>query len=278
MNYEFLDNITATIDYYNHRICNSTWNIQDSLIDFVDITYVINGQAEYTINGKKYMVSTGDLLCIPVGSRRSAVCCPDSIMECYCINGAIRDLHGENISLPLPIVCNISIQTDILSLYDNLNSIWNLNEPGYLLKARAIYLMILHRYFELILYQKDTNIIDKRIKKVLLYMSNHYREPLTVQKMAKFVNLSDMYFGCLFKQETGMSFHKMLTSIRMSRAEDMLYSGEYKINEIADACGFSDVFYFSRLFKEKRGFAPSHVIRSNKAILETDNYSIHIDD
>jgi AraC-like DNA-binding protein len=44
----------------------------------------------------------------------------------------------------------------------------------------------------------------------------------------------------------------------------MLYSGEYKINEIADACGFSDVFYFSRLFKESRGFAPSNVIRTRK--------------
>ena len=95
-------------------------------------------------------------------------------------------------------------------------------------------------------------------------MSSHYSEPLTVQKMAELVNLSDMYFGCLFKQETGMSFRKFLTMIRMNRAEEMLYSGEYKVNEIADACGFSDVFYFSRLFKETRGFAPSNAIRSRK--------------
>lgn len=117
--------------------------------------------------------------------------------------------------------------------------------------------MILQRYIQIIIFQKDTSIIDTRIKKILHYISNHYKEPLTVQKMANMINLSDMYFGNLFKKETGMSFRKFLTLVRMNRAEEMLYSGEYKIHEIADACGFSDVFYFSRIYKKHRGIAPS---------------------
>lgn len=264
MDNQLLDNITVTIDYFNHRICTPSWCIGDDIINFVDITYVINGQAEYMINGIKCVVSSGDLLCIPAGSRRSAVSCPEALMECYSINGSIRDIDGNDITLPLPLVCNIGLQKDIIGLYNDMNAVWRLRDPGYMLKARAIYLMILQRYFQLIIYQKDTSVMDKRIKKVLLHMSSHYKEPLTVQMMAEMVNLSDMYFGCLFKQETGMSFRKFLTMIRMNRAEEMLYSGEYKVNEIADACGFTDVFYFSRLFKELRGFAPSNAIRNRK--------------
>lgn len=265
MDNEILNNIIVSVDYYNHRICTPIWNITEETINFVDISYVINGQADYIINDRKYSVSSGDLLCIPKGSRRSAISCPDALMECYSINGVVRDIDGRDINLPFPIVCNIGIQTDIISLYHELNSVWQLRDTGYLLKARAIYLMILQRYFQLIFYQNDTSIMDKRIKKVMNYISNHYKEPLTVHKMADMVHLSDMYFGALFKQETGMSFRKYLTSIRMNRAEDMLYSGEYKVNEIADACGFSDVFYFSRLFKENRGFAPSNAIRTKKS-------------
>ncbi|MBH1939620.1 helix-turn-helix transcriptional regulator [Mobilitalea sibirica] len=261
---EVLNNIVATVDYYNHRICTPSWNISEDIINFVDITYVISGQAEYTINRNKYIVSSGDLLCIPAGSLRAAISCSESLMECYSINGVIRNIEGEDITMPLPIICNIGIHKDIIELYRDLNAVWRLRDPGYVLKARAIYLMLLQRYFQLIIYQKDTSIIDKRIKKVLHYMSNHYHEPLTVQKMAQLVNLSDMYFGSLFKQETGMSFRKYLTLIRINRAEDMLYSGEFKVNEIADACGFSDVFYFSRLFKENRGYAPSNAIRTKK--------------
>ncbi|HKL80019.1 MAG TPA: AraC family transcriptional regulator [Mobilitalea sp.] len=262
MSNEVLNNIFATIDYYNHRICTPTWCIIDQVIDFVDITYVIKGQAEYKINGRKYIISAGELLCIPAGSQRSAVSCPEELMECYSLNGFIRDIDGKDITLPLPLISSIGIHKDIIALYNDLNTTWRLRDPGYLLKARAIYLMILQRYFQLIVFQTDTSSLDKRIKKVLYHMSNHYNEPLTVHKMANMVDLSDMYFGNLFKRETGMSFHKFLTSIRMNRAEDMLYSGEYKINEIADACGFSDMFYFSKIFKENRGYSPSSALRS----------------
>ncbi|MGF7142084.1 AraC-like DNA-binding protein [Anaerotaenia torta] len=254
----------VTIEYFNHRICTPAWSISDTVISFVDITYVVKGQAEYTINGIKYTVSSGDLLCIPPGSQRSAVSCPEDLMECYSINGMVRDINGKDSAIPLPLLCNIGLHKDIIALYNDLSSVWRLRDPGYHLKARALYMMILQRYFQLIVYKKDTSIIDKRIKKVLHYMSNHYNEPITVQQMAELINLSDMYFGNLFKQETGMSFRKFLTMIRMNRAEDMLYSGEYRITEIADACGFSDVFYFSKIFKENRGYAPSTALRSKK--------------
>ncbi|NLO09448.1 MAG: helix-turn-helix transcriptional regulator [Clostridiales bacterium] len=270
MDYEFLNDIVVTVDYYNHRICTANWEIEEVVMDFVDISYVISGQAEYIINGIKYTVSAGDLLCIPYGSTRSATSNPNALMECYSINGKVRNINGEDITLPLPLICNIGLHKDLLSLYNNLNTVWTLKDPGYILRAKGLYLMILQRYFQIIIFQKDTSMVDTRIKKVLHYISNHYKEPLTVHKMAKMINLSDMYFGTLFKKETGMSFRNFLTLVRMNRAEEMLYSGEYKIHEISDACGFSDVFYFSRIFKKHRGMSPSDAIRQNKS--EDDLY------
>lgn len=265
MNYDFLNNTVVTVDYFNHRICNANWEIEEVVMDFVDISYVISGQAEYYINGTKHIVSSGDLLCIPYGSRRSATCSPDTLMELYSINGKIRNIDGKDFELPLPLICNIGLHRDILDLYSNLKTVWTLKDPGYILRARGLYLMILQRFFQIIIFQKDTSIMDTRIKKTLHYMSNHYNEPLTVQKMAEMSNLSNMYFGNLFKTETGMSFKNFLTLIRMNRAEEMLYSGEYKIHEVADACGFSDVFYFSRIFKKNRGVAPSDAIRHHRS-------------
>lgn len=265
MDYEYLNDIVVTVDYFNHRICSANWEIEESNIDFVDITYVTGGQAEYIINETKYTVSEGDLLCIPKGSKRSAKCTCDSLMECYSINGKVRNIDGIDLELPLPLIHNIGLHQDILSLYSNLSTVWTLKDPGYILRARGIYLMLLQRFFQIILFHRDTSIMDTRIKRVLNYMSTHYKEPLTVKEMAKMSNLSHMYFGTLFKQETGMSFNNFLTLIRMNRAEEMLYSGEYKIHEIADACGYSDVFYFSKIFKKNRGYAPSDAIRHHKS-------------
>ena len=265
MDYDFLNNIVVTVDYYNHRICTINWVIEEIVMDFVDITYVISGQAEYIINGSKYTVSAGDLLCIPQGSTRSATCNPESLIECYSLNGKVRNINGQDITIPLPLICNIGLHKDLLALYNNLSTVWTLKDPGYILRARGLYLMILQRYFQIIIFQKDTSIVDTRIKRILQYISIHYSEPLTVQKMAEMINLSDMYFGNLFKKETGLSFRYFLTQVRMNRAEEMLYSGEYKIHEIADACGFSDVFYFSRIFKKHRGITPSDATRQHKS-------------
>jgi len=260
LNSEILNSIVLTVDYFSHRICTPSWSIEQGITDFVDITYVINGHAEYIINGKKHLVSSGDLITIPAGSYRSAVSCPDSLMECYCINGALRNIDGEDITLPFPLIHNIGMQKDIIDLYSEIKLTWQLRSPGYLLKVRSIYMMILYHYFYIINNHNEASQLDKRIQKTLHYISNHYNEALTVQLMANMVNLSDMYFGWLFKRETGMTFHSFLTSIRMNRAKELLSSGEYKVNEVGYLCGFSDVFYFSRVFKEYYGYAPSNVL------------------
>ena len=131
MDYDILNNIVVTVDYYNHRICTVNWEIEEMVMDFVDITYVISGRAEYIINGTKYTVTAGDLLCIPYGSTRSATSSPDALMECYSINGKIRNINGEDITLPLPLICNIGLHKDILALYKNLNTVWTLRSGLY---------------------------------------------------------------------------------------------------------------------------------------------------
>ena len=264
MNPAQLDKIVVGIDYYNHRTCTASWEIEDTTTDFVDVTYVVKGSAEYWIDGQHYRVNAGDLLCIPIGSRRSAVSDPDKPMECYSINGKVYDMDAGSIPMPLPLITSIGVHQDIIALYQELGATWLLRDPGYILRARGLYLMILQRYFQQTVYGQSTDIYDKRIKKTLQYIIKHYDEPLTVESMADMVGLSSLYFGSFFKQETGQTFRQYLTSIRLNRAEDMLYSGEYNVNEVAIACGFSGSFYFSKVFKENRGVNPSVLLRSAK--------------
>ena len=261
---ELYEDIVAEVEYFNYRRCTPTWVISEATINFTDITYIIKGSAEYTVNATTYTVSAGDLLCIPKGSVRSAVVIPDDLMECYCVNGQVFSLSGKEITLPFPVVTHVGMHQDVISLYRDLNAEWLLRDPGHKMKVRAICLMVLQRYFQLIIYKNDTSTVDRRIKRVLRYIIDHYYEPLTVQSMADLVGLSAVYFGNFFQQETGMSFRQYLTSIRLNHADDMLNCGEYNVNEVSDACGFSDIFYFSKVFKESRGVPPSKVIRSGR--------------
>ncbi|MCM1438340.1 MAG: helix-turn-helix transcriptional regulator [Roseburia sp.] len=76
------------------------------------------------------------------------------------------------------------------------------------------------------------------------------------------------YVRKLFKKEIGVTPHEYLTETRMKRARAILESGvtnrysDYTVTQIAEACGFSEPLYFSRVFKKYYGVAPSHYLKN----------------
>ena len=94
------------------------------------------------------------------------------------------------------------------------------------------------------------------------YISDHYSENITITEMAEMVGLHPVYFGKLFKQNTGLTFKEYVNRIRINNAEMMLSSGDFTVTETAERCGFSDIFYFSNLFKSLKGYPPSAVKRT----------------
>ena len=252
------------VHYYIHRFCTPNWNIEESIIDFIDITYVVKGEALYTIGGREYLVKKGDLLCIPQNTRRSAVSVQEDLMECYSANLRIRDLSGKDITLPLDIVSHIGYLPDLISQYHEIDNEWLRRGFGYLMKIRGLFLLILHQILDILLNEKNPCNMDCRIQKSLRYISEHYSEPLTINLMAELANLNPVYYGALFKESVGMTFKQYLNSIRLNYAENMLKSGEYSVGEVGLQCGFSDIFYFSKVFKEKRGICPSDMFISTQ--------------
>ena len=251
----------AEIGYYVLRKCSPTWRIERSCIDFVDLTFVIEGEAEYVINNTPYHVCAGDMLCVPKGSIREASNGPENLMKCFSANFQLRDLDGRHRSLPLPMLFHIGLQPDIIALCQDLNVEWLRHIPGYRLKVRGIFLLILQRVLELTLFDSKLTYIDGRISKVARYIGDHFSEELKIGDFASQFNLNAAYFGTLFKNSMGMSFHQYLIKTRINNAEDMLRSGNYTVGEAAALCGFQDVFYFSRLYKKSRGYPPSSLLK-----------------
>lgn len=75
------------------------------------------------------------------------------------------------------------------------------------------------------------------------------------------------YVRKLFKKEVGVTPHEYLTRARMKRAKDVLLSGvtnrysNYSVTQIAEACGFAEPLYFSRVFKKYYGVSPSNYLK-----------------
>ncbi len=89
------------------------------------------------------------------------------------------------------------------------------------------------------------------------YISRSYSEKISIKKICTEVGCSKSALITAFKREYGTTVNAYITEIRLTEAMHMLERGESKIGEIAEACGFSDQSYFSKVFSAKYGVPPS---------------------
>jgi len=90
--------------------------------------------------------------------------------------------------------------------------------------------------------------IEPKILDVMSYMNRNLRKNLTNEILASTIRMSTNSFARLFKQQTGNSPQKYLTKTRIENACNLLHHSSLSINEIADRCGFSDRYYFTKVF------------------------------
>jgi len=252
---------TPEVGYFVYRKCAPNWFMYEQVIHGWSLTYVIAGATRYTIDGKKYDAKEGDLLCLPPGTIRAGVTSPGSLMECFAVDFDLKEAPGETATLPLPILSHVGIKKEIIQDFHELGFAWMEKQPGYALRVRGLFLLILHRFMELTVFNIDEYGVDLRIRTLIRHIAAHYSEKLTVQDMATIVDLNAVYLGSLFKRETGLSFNQYLTKVRVKNAENMLRSGEYKVSEVAELCGFSDPYHFDKRFKAVTGYTPSQCVK-----------------
>ncbi|MDR3302834.1 MAG: AraC family transcriptional regulator [Treponema sp.] len=254
------ERFVVDIDYFVYRKCTPTWNIGEDFLPVWDLTYVLSGSAHYTISGKEYILSAGDLFCMPPDNVRKAHTFPHKLMTCFAINFRLTTLTGEPSRLPFPLISHLGVRKDIVRLFHELSFTWLDRQPGYTIKAHGLFTLILHRLYELIVYKIDSEAGDFRVKKVMRYIAQHYMERISVKSMAAMIGLNPVYFGALFKQESGLSMSEYQARTRIRNAENMLRSGEYQVNEAAEHCGYCDVYHFYKQFKATMGIPPSACI------------------
>ncbi|MFL6707623.1 MAG: GlxA family transcriptional regulator [Massilia sp.] len=97
---------------------------------------------------------------------------------------------------------------------------------------------------------------EQRIRRVLAFMKENLREPLTIQQLADSVNWSRRHFSRTFLAETGMSPAKAIEKLRVEAAKIMIENGHSSVARIASHTGFGDDERMRRAFLRVLGESP----------------------
>lgn len=100
--------------------------------------------------------------------------------------------------------------------------------------------------------------VSAAVQKIL---QRRYAQRLTIEDVAREVHLSANYLSVRFKQETGETILDCLTRIRMEHARLLLERGELTVYQAAEAAGYTDAAYFTRMFKRTFGMTPAEYRR-----------------
>lgn len=94
-------------------------------------------------------------------------------------------------------------------------------------------------------------------RRALLYIEQKYKDDISMEQIAEYVNLSPHYFSKLFKQHAGETFIDHVTGLRMKEAKHLIVEQGLSLKEICYEVGYKDPNYFSRVFKKATGITPS---------------------
>jgi len=91
------------------------------------------------------------------------------------------------------------------------------------------------------------------------YIAEHYREGITLRRVAENCHVNTSYLGQIFRKETGSAFTDYVNALRIQEARRLLADPTLKVYEVAERVGFTDYHYFLKIFKKVTGKSPTDV-------------------
>jgi AraC-like DNA-binding protein len=113
--------------------------------------------------------------------------------------------------------------------------------------------------------QIKTDASKEGIRICIDYLLKHFDRHVTLAELSELSGYSESHFCHRFKVITGYTPFTFLNRIRVIKASERLIVSEDKITKIATDCGFDNISYFNRVFREQMGMPPKQY-RSGKLI------------
>ena len=136
-------------------------------------------------------------------------------------------------------------------------------DKNYIHKLKSIFHLILAEYFNASSLAEGAG-ADLALSKILLYISGHYTEKLSLAKVGEAIGYSPKYVSNCFSAMPEFSFRGLINSLRIEKAKSLLADTDKNNIEIAMECGFSTNVIFQRVFTELTGTTPGKFRNKSK--------------
>ena len=249
MNHDFIiTDITRIVFVDKHEYTTPALTFSNNL-SCNEIVFHISGKSKLHYNDNVYDIVPDTVRFLPKGPnskyevvRKEAGSC---ILVCFNTDKPIKG----------PFVVHNQHTGRFYSLFKKIFSIWTAKNEGYYFEC----ISLLYKIFAEL---QKTNYTpynqELLIKPAVEYIeANFLSKKLTAEDIEKKCSIGYDYIRKLFVKKFGVSPIKYAIGLKINYACDLLRSKQYSITLVAELCGYDNVYYFSRQFKEYVGTSPS---------------------
>lgn len=252
--------------------------------EYMQINYIYRGKGVHMVNHGEFDIVKGDIFVIPpyvphcIKSSDSSFQIFEFEFEPGFINQNFERIENTKSFFDFAYLepflvheCQIKprlnltgkFQLEVETILEETLLEYRERNPGYQLMIKSLLLKLLvqlGREFVRDLKNAESRPVYERhrdaIFGALKFIDEHYNEELSVEDVAKKFMLSSSYFSYLFKSITAKTFTEYLTSLRISKAMEMLKETDEKVLDICYQVGFNNINHFNRVFRQYVGLSP----------------------
>ena len=228
------------------------------------LLYIAKGKGYFYfdgIDGKETIITEGNMILFRPGEIQYYYYHAPDKTEVYWVHFTGRMVEGILDNYEMPQKENVfytGTSSDYAWLYRQMIQELQLCRPNYeellTLNLRHIFIQI-NRYIKE--GRKKGSDAQNEIERATHYFNEHYNEQINIDDYAASRHMSTCWFIRSFRQIVKVTPMQYILSLRMANAQSLLESTEYNISEIAEAVGYDNPLYFSRLFHKHIGVSPS---------------------
>lgn len=225
---------------------------------FYELLLLSEGEYEYVIENRRYVMKKGDVLLIKPGTHHFGRRVIKSPISLYCIGFSPEHMEcgrlaegifnkGEHFSLPddspiQKILCAAKCKLDI-----SRN-----NASQFIKSVCESTLLILDDVDMKITHEERTN---ESVQKIIDYVNKNLASISTLEDISTAIFFSSSYVRCVFKKEMGIGIMQYVRNKKVLLAERLIKSGR-KPTDIYTECGFSNYTSFYRAYSAYYGASP----------------------
>lgn len=225
----------------------------------VELLCVLEGTLRLFINGRKHTVRGGECIAISSGLVHDVANTPNRALVLQIPLRIFQPFAEKPQLLHFHVSKNREERAhqELFRQFQQMNRILQQKNKGFLFDAEITLMKILKI---LLLHFTEPEPLQSRIsgnmQDMLIYINEHYQEPLSVQALAKRAGYNANYLSRLFHSQTGMALTEYIYRVRLTHFRDLLLHTDGSIRQLMQECHLTNERTAREIFQKIYGTLP----------------------